>query len=93
MGDVFDLVDHMVEQPPAHRILAWRYLKPTPSRARGAKAVPLKDEEVHEISSALGVQARPMPDKMREMAEWVAKDSKRLKQPGEKVDGKLAGTR
>lgn len=71
MGDVFNLLDHINEEPPAYRILAWRYLKPKPSRARNGKPEPVKQSDVKELVSALGVAPQPVPQNVRDSFNWA----------------------
>ena len=78
MADVFDLIEHLNEQPPAYRILGWRYgLKPSDARAGSKAAETLKDQEIGEMSRALGAAAQPMPAHIRDMAKWAAEQSLR----------------
>ena len=74
MADVFDLVDHLNEEPPAHRIMAWRFLKP--------KTRKLTEEQIQtqhsELSATLGQAAGKMPEQMKEMLRWMEEQQARL---------------
>ena len=71
MGDVFDLVAHLHEEPPAYRILAWRYLKPKPSRSRSANPAPLDRDSVKEITQTFGARPQAVPQDVRDRFAWA----------------------
>ena len=76
IADVLELVAQMNDEPPAHRILAWRYLKP--------KVVKLTEQQIEqqhtELVGELGQNARKMPDHMKEMLRWAEEQTARMKE-------------
>ncbi len=71
---MLDLAAHLNEEPPAYRILAWKYLKP--------KARKLSEEQIQqqhmELSGELGQRAQKMPEYMKDMLRWVEEHRARM---------------
>ncbi len=69
-----DLVGHLNDEPPAYRIMAWRYLKP-----KDKKLSEQQIQEQHiELSSMLGAPAEKMPEHVKEMLRWAEEQQAKL---------------
>lgn len=72
-ADVMDLLQHMHEEPPAYRILAWVNLKPKVHLANGKKAL----EETRSLPQSTGMATLPTtPEIDRQMTAIRALEEK-----------------
>lgn len=80
--DLLDLLDYWQDTPPAHVVLAARYMVRSGRTGRRESAPEphqTEDEamgEFNALGGMLGVGAKPMPAHLREMAEWAEQMTK-----------------
>jgi hypothetical protein len=75
--DVFRLLRYWAEEPPAHVILALRYLGERKSNKPKTEAEAMG--QLQGAASLMGQAAAPMPQHLREMAGWAEEMQVRLR--------------
>jgi hypothetical protein len=69
-----ELMQHWLTYPPAHAVLAARYLKQP-----GGKKKVSKDEQVQELSLLMGVEPQKMPEDLAQAIAWAESMKKEKK--------------
>lgn len=77
MGDVVDLLEYWRDEPPAHMILAARYLERKPGKRRVTEQE--MERQMMELQTVMHAPASPLPEGLREMANWASEQEARLK--------------
>jgi hypothetical protein len=67
-SDVAELLAYWAEEPPAHVILALRYLGER--KAKQPKSEQEAFDQLHQFAQLAEQPALPLPSHLREMAEW-----------------------
>lgn len=73
MGDIVDLFEYWQDEPPAHAILAARYLDRKQKRSATA---PETESQMFELQKMMDTRMQPMPAHLKEMAAWAAEQQK-----------------
>lgn len=74
--NIFELMRYWAEEPPTHVILALRYLGQKQKRA------PISESEarqqLHELGGVMETGAMPLPQALRDAAQWAEAQRERL---------------
>jgi hypothetical protein len=75
MGDIADLLEYWLEEPPTHVILGWRYLERKPKQQINEEDAV---RQMSELQGMMGTRAGSMPDHLKDMARWAEQQRGRL---------------
>jgi hypothetical protein len=78
--NIFRLLEYWGKEPPTHVILALRYL--------GQHKKPTTEDEaagqMHQLAGMVEQNLTPMPQHLREMAQWAEEEAAKLNRRGKK---------
>jgi hypothetical protein len=69
-----ELLDYYIEHPPAHLILGLVHLKSDQPKSRSRNDTHATSQ-LTELSTLMGQPPAPLPDNLRDMAEWALANS------------------